>query len=213
VVAYWGALVGASRDCQLLVDGPNLTITIPGSTHLIIPEAGLRNAPIMLTREEVQGDFAAQVQVVGHIRPGVDLLPGFPFTFQGAGLLLWQDENNYLRFERTASHVGGKRLHQVLVELCREGHTMPSTLKNVSDTDIVLRFERHGSEVKCDYSLDGAKSWLPIKRQPIPFNKPLKVGVSASNVSPRPFSPRFEGWELTGPGGRAALTRPAGEMK
>ena len=78
----------------------------------------MNNAPQLLT--EAGGNFTLFVKVVGRIQPGIvplDLpIPesekpkekeesgaGFPITFQGAGLLVWQDPINYIRLERSAN--------------------------------------------------------------------------------------------------------------
>jgi len=194
----WGPLSGARGDWSYRSDPKRLTVNIPGTLHLLSPEAGVRNAPRLTT--EVQGDFKALVTVSGKIMPGTDPLPGLPFTFQGAGLLVWQDENNYLRFERTsifsAEH---KRLHQVLLTLCRDGRTVVEEPKNARDADLTLRLERKGSEIRCSYNPDG-RTWVEVKRQMVTFPGGVRVGVSAGNASPKPLSLRLENFELSGPG-------------
>jgi regulation of enolase protein 1 (concanavalin A-like superfamily) len=202
-IESWRGLSGSPGDCQFRIDGPLLTVTVPASLHLPNPEVGKRNSPHLLT--DVTGDFVAQVKVAGQVRTGTQPLPDFPFPpFQGAGLLLWQDENNYLRLERTSIYSPeGRRLHQVMLELCRDGKTLPGVFRDARDEDIILKFDRRGSEVRCSYSPDGGRSWPEIKRQMVTFPAGVKVGVSVSNASPRPFSPRFEGWDLSGPGAKA----------
>jgi regulation of enolase protein 1 (concanavalin A-like superfamily) len=202
-VENWRGLTGTPRDCPFHIDGPVLTVSVPGKLHLLNPEAGLRNSPFLLTA--VHGDFVAQVRVTGQVRPGTEPLGDFPFPpFQGGGLLLWQDENNYLRLERTSmySPADGKRFHQVMLELCRDGKTQPGVFRDARDFDIILKFDRRGSEVRCSYSSNDGRDWLEVKRQPVNFPPDMKVGISASNASPRPFAARFEGWELSGPGSK-----------
>ena len=66
----------------------------------------VHNAPMTLA--DVDGDFMAQVEVTGEINPG-DSRPSdravrnLKFTFQSAGLILYQDKNNFIRLERAAS--------------------------------------------------------------------------------------------------------------
>ncbi|MFO0908332.1 MAG: hypothetical protein U0794_08220 [Isosphaeraceae bacterium] len=204
-VEQWGALkvAGMSPDCSLLLDGTSLEISIPGSLHFLNPQApaGNREPPRLLT--SVDGDFVAKVRVAGRVRPGTNPLPNLPFPFQGAGLVLWQDAGNFLRLERSSIYSPeGKRLHQILLELYRDGRPAASVMRDVSDTDLLLRFDRRGNEVRCGYSPDNGRTWLEVKRQPVNFPSRVDVGVSASNVSPQVFRPRFEAWELTGAGGR-----------
>ncbi|GAC1463826.1 MAG: hypothetical protein NVSMB9_01730 [Isosphaeraceae bacterium] len=196
----WGPLAASLGDCAFLPDGTGLTVGIPGTLHILSPELNIRNSPRLLT--DVQGDFTAQVTVAGRISPGTDPLPNFPFTFQGAGLLLWQDENNYLRLERTSIFSEDRRrLHQVLLEFCRGGKILPTTIRDARDSDITLRYERRGSEVRCSYSPDG-RTWLEVKRQNVSFPASVKVGISASNASPNPYPARFTKFDLTKPGAR-----------
>jgi regulation of enolase protein 1 (concanavalin A-like superfamily) len=195
--AAWGDLTGATGDCQFLADGPALAIEIPGKLHVLSPELMKKNAPRLLT--EVTGDFVATVKVVGAIRPGTKPIGKLQFTFQGAGLLVWQDEDNYLRLERTSifSTMESRRLHQVLLELCREGKTI-TVLRDARDADLALRFDRRGSEIRCSYSPDG-KTWLEVKRQMVQFPAEVRVGVSASNASPKTFRAELTDFELTAP--------------
>ena len=65
-----------------------------------------------MTLTAVEGDFAAVVEVTGELSPGL-VLPKdrqgnhIPSTFQGAGLLLYQDQDNFVRLERTAGMAVG----------------------------------------------------------------------------------------------------------
>lgn len=195
----WGLLAGFPGDCQYRVEGPAMTIQVPGTLHILSPDLKVKNAPRLLT--EVRGDFTAQVTVPGRIMPGTEPLPNFPFTFQGAGLLVWQDENNYLRFERTSIFsVDRKRLHQVIVEVCRDGQIVKVVPVAAKDADIMLKLVRTASEVRCQYNPDG-KNWVDVvKRQPVTFSANVMVGVSASNASPKPLAARLENFDLSGGG-------------
>jgi regulation of enolase protein 1 (concanavalin A-like superfamily) len=208
-IETWGSLAGIPGDCQFLVEGTSLTIGIPGVLHVLSPELNVRNSPRLLT--DVRGDFVAQVKVEGRILPGIQPLPKLPFTYQGAGLLLWVDDNNYLRLERSSSYftAEGKRLHQVMLELCRDGKTVPAQTRDVRENDLILKFDRRGSEVRCSYSPDDGRTWLEMKRQAVNFPSGVSVGVSASNASPKPFAARLDGFTLSGP---AAKTAEAGSM-
>lgn len=214
-IETWGSLAGIPGDCQFLVEGTSLTIGIPGVLHVLSPELNVRNSPRLLT--DVRGDFVARVKVEGRILPGVQPLPKLPFTYQGAGLLLWVDENNYLRLERSSSFftAEGKRLHQVMLELCRDGKTVPAQTRDVRENDLILKFDRRGSEVRCSYSPDDGRTWLEMKRQTVNFPSGVSVGVSASNASPKPFAARLDGFTLSGPAAKTAeagATAPASPL-
>jgi hypothetical protein len=111
-----GPLIDPEKDCKLVKDEDNvkINIEIPGGkvrslANYFVQRIGkrspLHNAPMTLI--DVEGDFAAVVEVTGEMRAG-DKLPKdrqgnqIPFTFEGAGLLLYQDKDNFVRLERTA---------------------------------------------------------------------------------------------------------------
>lgn len=175
---------------------------MPGSLHVLSPELRNFQAPRLLT--SVKGDFTALVSVTGKIMPGTDPLPSpigpgtLPFTFQGAGLLVWIDEGNYLRLERTSIYdsIEGKQHNLVLVEHCRDGKTTDSP-REARNADLTLKFERRGSEIRCSYNPDG-RNWLEVKRQNVAFPAEVKIGVSASNASPKPFSAHLEDFQIIG---------------
>lgn len=198
LVDRWGILSGPPGETRFRIDGEELTIAIPAKLHILSPELKSKNSPRLLTG--ATGDFQAQVRVNGRILPGTQPLPNLPFTFQGAGLLIWQDENNYLRLERTASYSPDGKKHLILVENCRDGRLLPSTFRDSREADTLLRLERKGSEVRCSYSPDDGKTWLEVKRQNVTFPASVQVGVSASNASKKPFLARLEAFQLSGPG-------------
>ena len=110
------SLVDPDKDCKLVKDEDNMKvkIEIPGDKiHTLAPfvvtrinkKKPLHNAPMALT--EVEGDLVAMVEVTGEMKPGSTMPKdrqgnNIPFTFQGAGLLLYQDKDNFVRLERTA---------------------------------------------------------------------------------------------------------------
>ena len=111
-----GDAPGFPGDCKFVLDAQGADDQrSPALSTSSTPTRGLTTPPGCLT--EAGGDFTAQVQVVGKISPATsrstsrsgakpkekDEPPKFPFTFQGAGLLLSQDTKNYLRLERRPS--------------------------------------------------------------------------------------------------------------
>ena len=200
----WGVLLGFPGDCKFELEGQGLKIDIPGKLHILSPDPKMNRAPRLLT--DAGGDFTAQVQIVGKIAPGKDPLdipiqgeppkekakiPRLPFTFQGAGLLLFQDEKNFMRLERTSSFdlMLGKGFHQVLFEVYRDGMSPgPLVLKARETEAMTLKIEKKGSMLKCSYSPDNGTTWLDVKRmENVTLPKSIKIGVSASNASTKPF--------------------------
>jgi regulation of enolase protein 1 (concanavalin A-like superfamily) len=177
---------------------------VPAGIHILSPELKHKDAPMSLA--EVTGDFEIQVRVAGGIRPGSSPLKDVPvpIAFQGAGLLVWQDPDNYLRFERAAMSGPSQPLTQkVIVEVCRDGKPSGHVYKDTSDRPVFLRLTRRGDDLECAYSPDG-KTWLSVKKSEIAlFPSKVRVGILASNLSPKPFNPRFDAFTLDQSGGKA----------
>lgn len=222
----WGVLRGLPGDSSFRVDDAGMSVEIPGTLHILSPDPKLNNAPQLLT--DAGGNFTATVKVVGRIQPGIvplDLpipeaekpkeasqVPKFPITFQGAGLLVWQDPINYIRLERSANYfiANGRRTPFVLLEYYQNGQPggkeVPAKDKESvtkdgksqeREIDLTLRIIRIGAEFRCSYSPDDGKTWLEVKRFQAPgFPPVVKVGISATNVAAKSFTPRFEGFDL-----------------
>ncbi|MDR3633995.1 MAG: DUF1349 domain-containing protein [Isosphaeraceae bacterium] len=197
------AWIDPERAVKSRRDADAIIVAIPAGIHILSPELKHKDAPMSLA--EVTGDFEMQVRVAGGIRPGSNPLPDVPvpIAFQGAGLLLWQDADNYLRLERAAMSGPNQPLTQkVVVEVCREGRPGGYVYKDTSDRPVYLRATRRGDDLECAYSPDG-KTWITIKKSGIAlFPDKLRVGIGASNLSPKTFSPRFEDFTLERPGGK-----------
>ncbi|MEJ7638454.1 MAG: trypsin-like peptidase domain-containing protein [Singulisphaera sp.] len=192
-----GALIDPAKDCKLSRDEKGLTITIPGRLHINSPELKSKNAPMALA--DIDGDFIAQVKIPGDLRPGSVPVRRSPFTFHGAGLLLWEDQNNFMRLERCAGTEGGGGLtlaHRVLIETCKGGKPAGHGYIDVPAMELYLRIERRKGALTCFFGPDG-KKWIALKPLAIEFPEKLKVGISASNTSKKEFPARFEEFILS----------------
>jgi hypothetical protein len=107
-----------------------LRIEVPGGVHLFSPELELKNSPLVTT--EVEGDFLAQVKVAGAMLPGTDPAKykgkALSYTFQGAGLILWQDKKNGSWDEIGESTLLGRHNHRCTNGL---GGTSPRQATNL----------------------------------------------------------------------------------
>jgi S1-C subfamily serine protease/regulation of enolase protein 1 (concanavalin A-like superfamily) len=200
-----GPLVDKDDDCSLKKDETNYSIgiTVPGKkVHSISPEMTLRkgvplhNAPMTLA--DVSGDFAAFVKVTGDINPGSDKIKGprnatVPITFQGAGLLLYQDENNFIRLERSVGTEGGLSLvHRLLIEVVRDGRqAMHPIYLDVPEEDLILLIVRRKGRIRCLFSPDERRI-IAFEEFAIDFPEKVKVGLSAANISKKTFDATFE---------------------
>jgi|GEM_PF-5361575 len=110
----WGTVQDQDQDSRIAGTSDGLTITVPAGRHDLwfggTDERTRFNAPQVL--QEWQGDFVAVVQVASDLNNLTQA-----GTYQAAGLLVWDSEYEYLRFERNRSKTPGKparprRLHR-----------------------------------------------------------------------------------------------------
>src|SRR5690348_11002745 len=91
-IAGWGAVTDPDGDCTVKSEKGKLTVTVPEGTHDLNPRLGGMAAPRVL--REVEGDFTVQVKVTGDFTPGDKAAADSTSSFNGAGLLVWQDAKN-----------------------------------------------------------------------------------------------------------------------
>src|SRR5713101_4601125 len=156
-IKNWGTIADPDKDCTIKEHKGALTITVPATSHDLGVEHQLMNAPRVLRK--VSGDFTVQVLVSGRVEaePPATLADRLPFM--GAGLLLWQDESNYVRLER-ASFVNpmGNREYYASFELRKDGKInrfADSTDLSLLNRDQYLRLERRGVKIHAAVSEDG----------------------------------------------------------
>jgi regulation of enolase protein 1 (concanavalin A-like superfamily) len=186
------------KDCNLQRDQSSLTIEVPAGVRALSTQLDVHNAPMTLA--DVEGDFIAQVRVAGNMVPGTErprfkvVLPG---TFQGAGLLLWQDARNYIRVERTVSATPGKAAlsTKALVEFIKGGRTAHVVYPMIPDGPLYIRIQRIGGAVTCLFGPDGRR-WFSHEKLAVAYNPRVKVGLSAANVSRQPLTAQFEDFVL-----------------
>ncbi len=130
-MAKLGALVDPDKECKLVKNEQThkVEITMPEKLFTLSPllkrkGQPLHNAPMSLT--DVEGDFLISVQVTGNMNPGTvpakdPLGRTLPFTFQGAGLIVYQDKSNFFRLERACQSEGRVLVRELLVEVIRSG--------------------------------------------------------------------------------------------
>jgi hypothetical protein len=208
-----GPLLDPEKDCKLVKaeDAMKIKIEVPGGkirslspvlVHRISKKKPLHNAPMTLI--DVEGDFAAMVEVTGEISAGATLPKDrqgnfLPFTFQGAGLLLYQDKDNFIRLERTAGVATStlQPIHKILFEVVKDGKQVPNqSYPAVTEGPVFLLLLRQKGRVWCGASRNLGSPPQPIKYVELDLPSKLKIGLSASNMSAKPFSAQFENFIL-----------------
>jgi regulation of enolase protein 1 (concanavalin A-like superfamily) len=204
-----GSLIDPDKDCTMTRNENGVKITIPGKLHTLSPQLvdrktkkATKNAPMMLS--PVQGDFLIHVRVVGNMRPGTESVPdptkvgkNLPITFNGAGIVLWQDKDNYIRLERTTGTTGGPTLvYRLLVEVCKNGKEAGRPYYiDVPDGPMSVAMIRKDGGIRCLFGNDG-RQWTVLQEIAEEFPDKLQIGLLGVNISKKPFTAQFENFVL-----------------
>ena len=139
----WGTVVDPDGDCRITRED-QLTVTVPKTPHNLtyVKKNFVRlNAPRIL--QEATGDFLLQVNVKAFPPPANNTPSGERLSFRSAGLLVWQDNKNFIRLERAA--VDGNAEPFVWLERFQDGKAVTQQTKPIGDKDIDLRVKRTGN--------------------------------------------------------------------
>ncbi len=199
-LAAWGTATDPDGDCEFRPDAKTLTVQVPGTLHDLNHDSKL-NAPRVL--REVEGDFVVTVKVAGDFRPGGTSTNPRGVPYNGAGILLWGDDDHFLRLERGAMLRGGQINTFIAFEDHPKGRRGAAQMDNIRAGDYYLRLERKGNWLSATISADG-KSWRRLRAVAGTWPARLKVGLAAINSNSEPFTVRFEefSFDAKGAGGR-----------
>jgi regulation of enolase protein 1 (concanavalin A-like superfamily) len=198
----WGQVIDPDGDCIITCTNGNLTVTVPGTTHDLSSYHSIykkRNAPRVL--QEVDGDFTVQVKISGTFQPGkAGTLPE-AYPFNGAGLLLWDNNENYLRLERNAwitSH-SERFSYLPLFEYWKDDKDLmtntPINKPFFKGRIAYLRLTRRGEQISAAFSNDGI-NWVQTNPVTAQFPQKIKVGVDTINTSKQLFTVEFSELKL-----------------
>ncbi|MGC1272937.1 MAG: DUF1349 domain-containing protein [Planctomycetaceae bacterium] len=193
----WGEVVDPDGDCTVRFGEAGVTIEVPGTPHDLSAELGVVNAPRIL--HDVEGDFIAEVKVTGIVKPeGDPTVPGRT-PYNGAGLLLWLDEETYVRLERAGltRPSTGELQSYANFEVRKKGGPGGSTGRLVPSAPLHLRLERRGDRVLGSISPDGL-SWKAFDALEVELPAKVRVGVAAINSASEPFKAEFKDFAVFG---------------
>lgn len=214
-----GKMVDPDQDCLLSKENEerSVKITVPPKPHslaveLIKSRKPLNNAPMSLA--EVKGDFVALVEVKGDMNPGTEpvKLPSgvtfrtptgkamvkLPFTFQGAGLVLYQDPLNHMRVEKSSFSENGSPIleSKVLIEVVKNGkQAMRPVYLKVPEEDMMIGILRRKGRVSCLVIVKNTLG-LESKELALDFDDKIKIGLSATNISQKPLEAEFSNFVI-----------------
>jgi serine/threonine protein kinase/regulation of enolase protein 1 (concanavalin A-like superfamily) len=205
-VRNWGKFTDPDGDCKLTSNDNNVAIDVPGKYH-DLQAGGAVNSPRVF--QEVTGDFVAQVKIANVIHSEVgSMLPGLAGgAFRSGGLLIWKDDQSFIRFERVSRDVDGKVVSLCWLEPYLNGDNAvdPATKEElwanqeVPDKITNLRVERKQDVFHLSYSQDDGKTWVPFGKASFKLKLPakLKVGLSVVNNTTQPLRVEFEDFQVT----------------
>lgn len=190
----WGTVVDPKGDCSVEEKDGTLSMTIVGRHDLSSELAQGMDAPRVL--RDIQGDFIAMVKVGGSSgATGPSTVPSRR-PFMGAGLLLWRDEKNYVRFERASVDVDGQAFSYLSFEERRNGelNVAYSQLPLMGEA-VRLRLERRNGKIYAAAAYD-AEQWAGYPALQIELPAKVQIGVAAITSSAVPFVPEFSEFEV-----------------
>jgi regulation of enolase protein 1 (concanavalin A-like superfamily) len=195
----WEHPVDPDGDCNFELDRSEgkVRIIVPGKPHILSAEIGQVNAPRIL--RGIKGDFDLSVQVDGTDHPGRRPTTTVYSPYHGAGLIIWQDEENYVRLEIATDLLHGRERPYVNFEYRKEGALAVSLGMNNGDGSSHLRLKRRGDEIFASFGPDGVR-WNSFPPLTAKLNDRLKVGVTAISSSTKQLTAEFEEFVVLHPG-------------
>lgn len=199
----WGTAIDPDGDCKIEPAGNAVKVTVPGKLHDLFPPNSLMNAPRVL--QPLKGDFTLQVKIGADFDPGLTPAPGFNRAFHSGGVLIWQDELNYVRFER-GELVWPNNRNRIYfapsLQLRRAGTYIedagpPSRRQPVfTEPATWFKVQRKGATLATWYSRDG-KDWQLAREFEAFAGEEVQVGVYAVNTSAKEFTVTFDELKVT----------------
>jgi len=142
--ARWQWINPSGNATHEVVSQGRLHIAAPTNNDLY--PASNYNAPRLL--QPISGNFTVETSI--EFNPN--------FFYQGAGILIWQDEGNFLRFER--AYATNQGLSFMKVEKGTLSDISPLTYHLTAITRIELRIQRDGNYLTTFWRIPG-QEWQP----------------------------------------------------
>lgn len=197
-ITGWGTLIDPDGDCSFVIADDRVSIQVPDTPHGLSAELNRVNAPRIL--REVSGDFTIEVTIDGIFAPGAATVPSRT-PYNGAGLLLWQDEKNYIRLERAVLKRNDHLQHYVNFEQRLLGRVLrigiPTDFEVDESRSCRLRLVRKAQRV-LGFVKQGDDEWHALPPKAVRLPEKVKVGIAAINAADTPFAPQFSSMQIVG---------------
>ena len=193
----WGRLVDPLGVSMVARDGDRLTIATPDRTSLDLNPMPDHNLDAPRTLQAVEGDFIVEVKVLNIPKPMLDAnATPDDKIYQWAGLVLWANERNFLRFGNSRSSVVAEGRPWTSGEFFRDADRLPLNEYTADEGPMYFRAIRRGNTLFLKNSGDG-KVWYDYKTHDLTgLPTKLQVGVGAISTGVKGFRSQFEGWSL-----------------
>jgi S1-C subfamily serine protease len=199
------------NSCVLTKDAAKhlVTISVPANQAFSLSpkvctkqNKPVHNAP--RTMAEIDGDFAAFVEVGGELNSGLNPIrdprgQNLTICHQSVGLLVYHDKDNFMRLERACRTEAAVQIHELLVEVVRNGREVAYyyiPTPGDSGAPMILSVVRSGDRMKCLFSCDDGKSLEVFQVFTLDYPAKLNIGLCASNLSKKPLTAKFESFVL-----------------
>jgi hypothetical protein len=193
----WGSLVDPDRDCSFTISNDYVGIKIPATPHDLSAELKRMNAPRVV--QPMEGDFEIEVEVWGIQQPELPTI-NTRTAYCGNGLVLMQDDQNYIRLERAALRRGDTTRYYINFEQRIDGHNVrfgaPDDFAMEFDDGIYLKLIVQGTTVTGFVKIPN-EEWHEMGKKKIDDKKPLAVGIAAVNATNSPLTASFRELRLT----------------
>jgi regulation of enolase protein 1 (concanavalin A-like superfamily) len=187
-----GEFIDPDGDCRVMDDEGKFEITVPGGYHDLDPSLKTINGPRAL--REVEGDFLVQVRLANFAVPEKTTALKNKPVYRGAGLLLWQDDKNFVTLFRAGTDTNPHLFASATAY--KDGvRVFGGTGKDLALPEAWLRLERREGKLQASVSDDG-EEWTPIKLTAPDFAKKVRVGVGLVNVTTKDFLAHFEDFSV-----------------
>ena len=190
----WGIAIDPDQDCQIVDKGKALEISIPNTHHDLNADNDKLNAPRVV--REVTGDFTLTVKVTGGFRPSAKSTNPKAVPYIGAGIVVWQDSDNYVFLGRAGINRNGKISEFAAFEEREWGTRGAVNNRGIDPGGVWLRLERRNNRLLGYTSKDG-QNWSRLDPMEPTYPATLKVGLYAINGCTDPMSVRFENFQFS----------------
>ncbi len=176
----WGQLVDPDGDCRFEIGKDSVVVTFGPGPHELDAEIGRMNSPRIV--RSLSGDFSVSTVVAGDLP-----LPELPRAYVSGGLVLIQDQQNYIRLER-ASFIrnGAKSFYSNFEQRIDGKRTRMGLFADFplqADRAVELRLEVRGETVRGLVRHVGDE-WHQMGTAKINANATLLAGVSGVKTIP-----------------------------